>query len=49
MVVNGTVYNFHRVEDGITLIDDVHVDGTLSAMFKVRLVLFRPLNRRGNN
>ncbi|MBT94250.1 MAG: hypothetical protein CMA60_05425, partial [Euryarchaeota archaeon] len=31
MVVNGTVYNFHtRVEDGITLIDDVHVDGTLS-------------------
>ena len=31
MVVNGTVYNFHtRVEDGITMIDDVHVDGTLS-------------------
>ena len=31
MVVNGTVYTFHnRVEDGITLIDDVHVDGTLS-------------------
>ena len=31
MVVNGTVYNFHtRVEDGITLVDDVHVDGTLS-------------------
>ena len=31
MVVNGTVYNFHnRIEDGITLIDDVHVDGTLS-------------------
>ena len=31
MVVNGTVYNFHtRVEDGITLIDDIHVDGTLS-------------------
>ena len=31
MVVNGTVYNFHtRVEDGITLIDDVHIDGTLS-------------------
>ncbi|CAI8399610.1 MAG: Uncharacterised protein [Candidatus Poseidoniaceae archaeon] len=31
MVVNGTVYNFHtRVEDGVTLIDDVHVDGTLS-------------------
>ena len=31
MVVNGTVYNFHnRVEDGITFIDDVHVDGTLS-------------------
>lgn len=31
MVVNGTVYNFHtRVEDGTTLIDDVHVDGTLS-------------------
>ena len=31
MVVNGTVYNFHtRVENGITLIDDVHVDGTLS-------------------
>ena len=31
MVVNGTVYNFHtRVGDGITLIDDVHVDGTLS-------------------
>ena len=30
MVVNGTVYNVHsRVEDGITLIDDVHVDGTL--------------------
>ena len=27
MVVNGTVYNFHtRVEDGITLVDDVHVD-----------------------
>ena len=31
MVVNGTVHTFHnRVEDGITLIDDVHVDGTLS-------------------
>ncbi len=31
MVVNGTVYNFHtRIEDGITLVDDVHVDGTLS-------------------
>ena len=31
MVVNGTVYTFHnRVEDGITLIDDIHVDGTLS-------------------
>ncbi|MGB1437686.1 MAG: choice-of-anchor X domain-containing protein [Candidatus Poseidoniaceae archaeon] len=31
MVVNGTVYNFHtRVEDGITLVDDIHVDGTLS-------------------
>jgi len=31
MVVNGTVYNFHtRVEDGITMIDDIHVDGTLS-------------------
>ena len=31
MVVNGTVYNFHtRVEDGLTLVDDVHVDGTLS-------------------
>lgn len=31
MVVNGTVYTFHnRVEDGITMIDDVHVDGTLS-------------------
>ena len=31
MVVNGTMYNFHtRVEDGITLIDDIHVDGTLS-------------------
>jgi hypothetical protein len=31
MVVNGTVYNFHtRVEDGVTLIDDIHVDGTLS-------------------
>ena len=31
MIVNGTVYNFHtRIEDGITLVDDVHVDGTLS-------------------
>jgi len=31
MVVNGTVYAFHnRIEDGITLVDDVHVDGTLS-------------------
>jgi hypothetical protein len=31
MVVDGTVYNFHtRVEDVITLIDDIHVDGTLS-------------------
>ena len=31
MVVNGTVYTFHnQVEDGITLVDDVHVDGTLS-------------------
>ncbi len=31
MVVNGTVHNFHnRIEGGITLIDDVHVDGTLS-------------------
>ena len=31
MVVNGTVYNFHtRVQDGITVIDDIHVDGTLS-------------------
>jgi hypothetical protein len=31
MVINGTVHTFHnRVEDGITLIDDVHVDGTLS-------------------
>lgn len=31
MTVNGTVLTFHnRVEDGITMIDDVHVDGTLS-------------------
>ena len=31
MVVNGTVYTFHnRVEDGITMVDDIHVDGTLS-------------------
>ena len=31
MVVNGTVHTFHnRIEDGITLIDDIHVDGTLS-------------------
>ena len=31
MVVNGTVYTFHnRVEDGITMVDNIHVDGTLS-------------------
>jgi len=31
MIVNGSVYNFNtKVVDGITYIDDLHVDGTLS-------------------
>ena len=31
MIVNGSVYNFNtKVVDGITCIDDLHVDGTLS-------------------
>lgn len=31
MIVNGSVYNFHtKVVDGMTYIDDLHVDGTLS-------------------
>ena len=40
VIINGTIYDFHSlIEQGITITDDIHIDGDIQEMYKEHLVL----------
>ena len=50
VVVNGTIYDFHTlIEAGTTMIDDVHIDGTISGDVQGDFGILRGIEETGNH